>query len=218
MLWRLVVNGVRGAGGHDLPPRGRGHHGRALCSCGWEGGAPDGAARERALAFRWHCFWDCPVAGAVVDEIRRALPAGVTVTCADVWLLRPPQDCGLHAGVWALVCMVAVEAMDRGRRLAWALLKKDEGRRAGGQTLMTDFLPLAAGVERPGVAVRAARKAGAWLWCLLQDFVNLQMLPDGWGQGVDPEHAFVGVVGPIGSWTLKLNVPGGITLPEDMYV
>ena len=57
-LWRLTVNGVSGAGGHDVCPS---RH----CLCGWA--VPEGVEgpRQRAHALRLHCFWHCPIATAV---------------------------------------------------------------------------------------------------------------------------------------------------------
>ena len=80
---------------------------------------PCGAAVPRPG--RQHHFWDCPVARAVVGQLEAAravaaapAPPPAPPTLADVWLARPPN--GVHAGVWGVVCLAAVEAMDHGRR------------------------------------------------------------------------------------------------------
>ena len=82
-LWRLSVNGIAGAGGHDLPLG-------QPCPCGWTPtqGSPPASSSSAASS---HCFWHCPAAQAVVAEIKRALPGSVALSCADVWLLSPPS-------------------------------------------------------------------------------------------------------------------------------
>ena len=208
-LWRLSVNGVAAAGGHDVCLGGP-------CKCGWVGPPGDGglSARKRAFAWRSHHFWSCPIARAVVSELLSALPAQAQLVCADVWLMRPPA--GVYAGVWGLVCAAAVEAMEFGRKLAWAL---DLGGAAapGGpsQTLITSFFPRVSVGDSPPSAVvqRAARKAAAWFWCLIQDFVSLQRVPVDWLSKMGPTHAFVGVTG--GS-QLCLCPPPGLALPDQV--
>lgn len=99
-FWRLVYDA--------LPTAARLHRDES-CSCGTSGVRPD----------RLHHFWDCPAARAVVADITSSLAAAAprpppALTTADLWLARTPP--GIHAGVWGVVCLAAVEAMDRGRR------------------------------------------------------------------------------------------------------
>jgi hypothetical protein len=63
---------------------------------------------------RRHHFWECPVAKAVIECISHQLGADVQLTPATVWLGYPPP--GVHAGVWDVVCLAAIGAMDSGRR------------------------------------------------------------------------------------------------------
>ncbi|KAJ9512206.1 hypothetical protein QJQ45_012761 [Haematococcus lacustris] len=70
VMWRLVVNGVPCAGGLNIG---------MACPCGWvpvRDPSLQGQARADAQgsAMRRHTFWDCPLACAVVRELRRALP------------------------------------------------------------------------------------------------------------------------------------------------
>jgi hypothetical protein len=77
VLWRLAVHGVPWAGGHDI--------GRTTpCACGQ--GSPHVHADEksRALAWREHCFWSCPVAQAVRDVLQSAPPEGMRLQRAHV--------------------------------------------------------------------------------------------------------------------------------------
>jgi hypothetical protein len=221
-LWRLTVNGVVGAGGHGISQR-------EPCPCGWCvcEGAEGQDAEQMAFSWRTHCFWHCPVARAVISELSTALPASVCVECADVWLLRSPLNAGVHAGVWALVCMVALAAMAFGRKLLWALSLGEDDARDSSQSLITDFFPLLSG-SRPPVSLvqRASRKAAAQFWVLLQDFVAVQEIPSGWGTEVAPDHPFVGVEtvggGVVssqggGRWRLRLNVPPGFNLPDNLF-
>ena len=218
ILWRLSVNGVRGAGGHDISLA-------HPCACGWSGPptTPNANAQQSAHAWRAHYFWECPVAKAVVREMRAAVPATVEVTCANLWLLQPPNETVL-AEVWAFVCMIALEAMDWGRRCMWAMLMKEREQNAATdpqQTLITDFFPVTEEDQHDEGATttapeRASKKAAVWFWCLLQDFVALKRVPDSWGT-VPPTHPFMGgQTGADQHQTLALNLPAGVNLPADI--
>lgn len=110
-FWRLV---------YDAHPTAARLHRDAPCACG--------AADTRPG--RHHHFWSCPVATAVVADIQAALaqrtPAAppAPLAPASVWLARAPP--GVHAGVWGVVCLAAVEAMDVGRRRAWAAQQRQQ--------------------------------------------------------------------------------------------
>lgn len=74
---------------------------------------------------RYHHFWQCPVAHAVVAAIIAELPTswvhvtpGVpVVTLANIWFMEAPRAGAhrLHNGVWSVVCLAAIVAMDVGR-------------------------------------------------------------------------------------------------------
>ncbi len=99
LLWRLAVDGVPMPGNCHM-------HGSALkaCACG-------GAV---APSPRLHHFWDCLVAQAVVAAVSAAV--GAAVPWAALWLVLCPD--GLCPVVWAVVCLAALSAMERGRRAA----------------------------------------------------------------------------------------------------
>jgi hypothetical protein len=205
-LWRLLVNGVSGAGGHDISHAGP-------CMCGWVPPARNpprvNDSKLRAYALRLHCFWECPVAQAVVAELQRGLPATAAappLSQADVWLLQPPSGRAVHPGIWAFVCMVALRAMELGRCHLWSAA-------------------LAAHTVGPSalLVASASRAASAWVWCLLQDFVDLQEVPDGWGGKLGTaRHPFLGIARAAGAEAapgdrcLRLNLPVGLALPPDL--
>ena len=111
VFWRLV---------YDALPTAARMHRDGPCLCGASGPRPD----------RHHHFWACPVACAVVATVHAALTAAAPADApppplvpADIWLARPPP--GVRAGAWGVVCLAAVEAMDRGRRsLAAEVLRR----------------------------------------------------------------------------------------------
>ena len=189
-LWRLSVNGVRGAGGHDISSS-------HPCPCGWPG-PPDVGGRlspqQKAFAWRSHHFSSCPVAEAVKDEIRRSLPPPGTLSCANLWLLQPPSGIA-HAGVWGVVAAAAIAAMSYGRKNLIRLHLGQLEELGEGQTLITNYFPVVAGAPPATILERACHRAAAWFWCLLQDFASLQLdVPLEWGAGPPSSHPFLASV------------------------
>lgn len=110
VLWALLRDAI--------PTAARLRQAQRRCGCG-------------ALASgRPHHFWECPVAQAVVGELRRHLPeaAGAALQPAHVWLGEPPPE--THAGSWAVVALAALGAMERARRRMAAVVIQAIG---GGQ-------------------------------------------------------------------------------------
>lgn len=79
---------------------------------------------------RVHHYWDCPVAVAVMESVLSELPAAwctrpvgrPPLTMRHVWLMqRPAGPKKLHCGVWRVVCLAALNAMDVGRKHATKL-------------------------------------------------------------------------------------------------
>jgi hypothetical protein len=113
VYWRLVLNG--------LPTAARMHNTRA---CGVCQQLPPQAAADTYIGRRHH-FWECPVAQSVVAAIQQQLPAS---WCAEplaahhvVFMHRPrgaSRATTLHCGVWRVVCLAAVCAMNVGRGAA----------------------------------------------------------------------------------------------------
>lgn len=153
-FWRLVHNA--------LPTSARMGDAATPCLCG--GPAP---------ADRAHHFWACPVAAAVVSAVSAAAAAAqphpTPLARAALWLARPPP--AVHRGVWQVVCLAAVAAMDHGRKRMYAL--------SSGPPPAT---PL---------HVSCARSSVARFWDLLSDFVALRCAPDSWRERLTPAHPFI---------------------------
>ena len=115
---------------------------------------------------RLHAFWGCPVAQAVVFQMRRVLgdEAGEWVRREHVWLLRPP-DRDIALCVWDVACLAALTAMDSGRRFLWACRLE------------------------PGALRRASLHAAAQFWLALQDYSDAPVT-DAWVQLPGPQPFF----------------------------
>ena len=154
--WRLV---------YDAFPTAARLHLDQPCLCG---GAP---------ADRHHHFWTCPVAVAVTTSISAAItehqPAAPPVTVAQLWLARPPP--GVHAGVWQVVCLAAVAAMDSGRRRMYVL----------------NLGPANPPPHPPTIVATCARFAVARFWSNLADFVGLHRVPRRWRPHCPAGHPFI---------------------------
>lgn len=109
VYWRLVLNGLATAE--------RMHMHDCDCVCGQvQGGQPD----------RRHHFWECAVAQAVVAQLQQQLAGWCpgALQPHHVLCMLCPEAVGapgarpLHKGVWRVVCLAAINAMDLGRRAA----------------------------------------------------------------------------------------------------
>lgn len=105
VYWKLLLDG--------LATSLRLHKAQQTCVCG------------ALCPGRYHHFWQCPVAQAVVDAIIAEIPPswvhvtpGVpVVTIANVWFMETPRAGvhKVHQGIWSVVCLAAIVAMDMGR-------------------------------------------------------------------------------------------------------
>lgn len=154
-FWRLV---------YDAFPTAARMHLDQPCLCG---GAP---------ADLEHHFWACPVAAAVTTSISAAIlehrpaAAAAPITVSQLWLGRPPH--GVHEGVWHVVCLAAIEAMDSGRRRMYAM-------------------SVAPNPHPPSIVATCGRHAVARFWSLLADFVALRRVPSRWRAHCPAPHPFV---------------------------
>jgi hypothetical protein len=205
-LWRLAVNGVPGAGGHDICLGGP-------CPCGWEGPGQDVPRQRGAREWRQHCFWDCPVARVVVQQLEGAV-SGVRLQRRHLWLVLAPR--GVHDCVWEPVCAAALEAMAFGRRLLWAKHRDEDPGLEPGQQRITQFFPVVRASQRPQpppLPERVGRLAVARFWELLQGLVSLDSCPvkDARWDDVPLGHPFLGVrrvdTNPGHSLHFVLNMP-----------
>jgi hypothetical protein len=147
--------------------------------------------KHRAYALRLHCFWEYPVAQAVVAEIQRGLPARAAppVSPADVWLLQPPPGRTVHTSIWAIVCMVALRAMELGRCNLW-----DPALAAVGSAVV----PPPGLCRSPG----GPRQMGGRLGTPRHPFIGIVLA--------------AGIDAALGDRCLRLNLPVGLALPPDL--
>jgi hypothetical protein len=206
-LWRMAVDGAPGGNSRV----------RFACPC-CGGNTPPGLDSPRI-----HCFWTCPVACAVIREVERALPLpphAQPLSRACMWLAKPPPAVpSLHAGVWQVVCMAALSAMEHGRRQAWRLHK--EGERAAAQAAQRTAAAYARGTllhalgrQAPappappppppggGPAERAGKMAVQDFWSRLAELCALGKGLKGWRGHVGENHPFV-ALGPRGRMVLR---------------
>ena len=179
-LWRLAVNGVPGAGGHDIVHR-------APCVCGFT--APRG--HGDSSIHRQHAFWDCPVAAAVRGQLQRGLGQRCQLQQWQVWLLQKPGGAAVRPVVWRIVAAAALYAMDRGRASMWHAFRR------GGQP--------AAAAQAAG-----CQRAAAEFWMALESFARDVMPDSarGW-DAVGPDHPFLCVrVCVPGAAKLAVRLPG----------
>ena len=199
-FWRLAINGVPAAGGHDIAPTGP-------CPCGWHGPPSGEDQPHRAMQQQIHVFWSCPIAAAVRESVSSALPPETQLPCSALWLLQAPS--GIHNEVWSVACAAAVEAMNWGRRYLWALSRDGEEAEElldHTQTLITAFFPAIGPDSVPPVTeedqqvslvLRASHRAvAAWRSSecrfLQQDFVEQRHAPEDW-RAVAATHLFIRV-------------------------
>ena len=129
-------------------------------------------------ADRHHHYWACPVAQAVVTSISETLAAAgllpAPLSKAAIWLGRAPP--AVHSGVWDVVCLATVTAMDHGRRRMYALS--------------------AGPPQATPIHVTCARSSVGTFWSLLADFVVLRCAPDTWRQQLPPAHPLFAMILP----------------------
>ena len=211
VYWRLVLDGL--ACGERL------HQDVGECVCG---PSPSGLP-----AGRHHHYWDCPVAQSVVEALKQQLFGGWCCGALrpyHVLLMERPRGvstaCTLHKGVWQVVCLAAINAMDLGRRAACQLGVQQK--KQWGQLRITDIFqpaPLTPTQQQHQQQVRqrqqllmqqqqqqqqeaaaaqlaeVQQQAVCYFWELLEDFVALEAAPQSWFPQVSPSHPFLCVSG-----------------------
>ena len=183
-LWQLAVDGIRHP--HNGPMQGRdtAPAPRRTYTCGCGGGA----------CSRLHHFWQCPVAQAVVNEMRLALPGQPQLTREHVWLAVPPPlapGSEVHMQVWLVACLAALTAIESGRKYMAQQLFAARARAAVGTRDIRDFMP---GVDTP--AQRVARAARRQFWANVTNFASKGVHGGGmerWAAAIPPDHPFLGV-------------------------
>jgi len=168
VFWRLLYNAIPSAERMGRP--------QASCQC------------TEGCSTRMHHFWECPVAHAIISDIQQSLAAFPPAAAHSVlqprhiWLaLRP--CIAVHWGVWNVVVLAALNAMDKGRRALYRVQQRSrEQHREIPAALLVD------------IATRCAR---AEFRGLLLDFVHLGMYKGHWVtelRALGPTHPFLRVM------------------------
>ena len=216
VAWRVQVNGVRAAGGHDIS---------LPCSCGWSPPPPlvrpnpgtrhtaESMAAKladekgRALRCKAHAFGECPVAKAVFEVLRAGLPPSIQLAIkpADIWLLRLPPETpthGMHEDVWSVVCVLALHSMARGHA--------------------TLFRAYSQSGDQADAVSKASNRAVGWFCYLLNDVASSGSIPSAW-KNVSADHPFLrcvttqSVSSASPSTRLAVNLPSSLrALPADI--
>ena len=158
VYWRLVLNG--------LPTAARMHREIPCAACAAL--SPD----------RAHHFWTCPVAQSFVSSLSAYLQR--PVTAVQLLLCCPPRS--IHSGVWSVVCLAAVVALDHVRRYITA-------------RHLSNFPPSSTN--------SLAHRALVRFWANLQDFCGLAMAPESWKQSVPANHPFFSWDTHRAAWVLR---------------
>ena len=197
ILWRLAVNGISGAGGHDICLSGP-------CPCGFVL-TPEQRAAGMATLHRSHAFWGCPVAQTVVQQLQQGV-GDVPVLQHHVWLLLPPSR-AVQRVVWQLVCLAALAAMDAGRRALWHSFK----------TAQRGDTPAAALGPDTALVHAAANHAVTSFWLTLTEFAGRGAPPTTGWQYVQADHPFLGVERPpsVPAPQLRVRLPPGLLLQPE---
>ena len=198
-LWRLTVDG-RALYGSPRYDSWRASPGLCLCGLG--------------VAGRHHAFWACPLARAVRAALEAELaPEQRPLTRCHLWLLQAPLH--VHGGVWRVVALAALTAIDRSlsrlTRVCMPDRPPDAGSDAGTDSDSEadsggdDNSPAAGTPQRPrsrraptdAELQHAAAAAVTDLWDAVEDFATLHAAagpPACWrGRTVPANHPFIHV-------------------------
>lgn len=135
-------------------------------------GAPKPCACGCAEPDRRHHFWECPIAIAVRSTIAQQIP-DQRLSIFNLWLFSAPS--GIQAGIWDVVCLAAIVAMDSGRRRMTKVTLESKNQNSR--------LPL-------DIVSKAGKQAVTRFWDLLQDFCAVGAAPCTWESQVGPNHPF----------------------------
>ena len=154
VLWRMVYNG--------LPTGQRMGNLNKPCPCGDE--------RDHDIR---HIFWDCPVAVHLRKEVMRSLPPEhqsiFNHNPSRLWLMWPIPK-GVPREVWTVICLSMLVALDKGRKLLFALRETVP---AVAQRIMV-------------VNIRVSRH----FWTLLHEVANYRLLRKSTTRQLSPTTSF----------------------------
>ena len=180
VLWRLAVDGVQ-LYGDWARLHGTAVHPSLPCIC------------STGTVCRLHCFWDCTLAKAMRVAIEAALPPTLQpLSRPALWVAATPR--GLHAGVWLVVSLAALNSIDHGRRYLTALSLNRPI--PGPDTAITDTGTTPSQGQHPPVAtrgmlLRVAVSVEETFWQWLEDFVALNSTPPSTWTAVPAIHPFL---------------------------
>ena len=124
-------------------------------------------------------FWSCLVAAGLLGvlsnhlESRGMLP---TLLLPVHVLLAQPTSSRLHVGIWRVVCLAAICALDHLRRTACAIALAGVPSQAAGA---------------PASELTMLNRAIARSWDMLTDFCALNIAPISWQHSVAAAHPFI---------------------------
>ena len=176
VYWRLALNG--------LPLAARMKNSRPgapvlTCGCG------------HTNPCQRHHYWDCWVVEDVKLASNAKLATNQQITPQNLWLCDAPE--GVHAGVWDVVCVAAIAAMDSARRRMVAA--RMEAERQGLRRTPQE------------IPQQASRQAVSRFWDLLQDFCSLATAPTKWQEQVTQGHPFLFWEPAKKEWRLSVDQP-----------
>jgi hypothetical protein len=191
ILWRLAVDGVAGAKSSIS----------WVCGCGQH--PPD---------MRAHYFWDCIVAHTVIDLVQDVVTSfapDAEVRRTNIWLLHPPPGFQCHITVWRGVCLAALNAMDRGRRVISKALLSWRTSQPNAQAQ-----PPSIALHGQWIQVACDRAVQAF-WREMSTFVHyLNACDPGKGPELGADHPFVSGIGmdpDTGRAAYELAVPDAMS-------
>lgn len=212
IMWRLPLDGLCTAQ--------RMHNQSDDCICG------------SSMPGRSHHFWNCPVAAAVLNCISANLPAAwcsrpatrpashPAILRRHLWLMQPPPGPRrLHPGVWQIVCLAALNAMDVGRTAANKFCMEQrhaatppsqppaDPRQQTITAMLQPAAPTPAQLHHSQLVqqhrqqqlqqaaaqklAEAKQQAVARFWWLLSDFTIMNAAPTTWISHVADDHPFL---------------------------
>lgn len=153
-LWRLVFDALPSAQRIRSQPK--------PCICG------------EVQPGRRHYFWECPVAQALIADIRDR--AGTAeLRCEHLWMAIPPVGACIYQGVWDVVCIMAIAAINTVKRRAYKIMKQHS----------TFSAP-------EGVEATLTTSARLLFWEYLSDFAAvIDTVPPRWQPHVSAQHPFL---------------------------
>ncbi|KAH7617816.1 hypothetical protein NADE_000021 [Nannochloris sp. 'desiccata'] len=179
IVWRLALDG--------LPTIQRLHRPTQVCGCG--GAVGDAAGRQ-------HVYFNCAAIRPIIDSIEQQLqdewalpPQAPSLQCHHLWMAVRPTE-AIHQGIWDVVCISALKAMDSTRA---GLFKRQF---AGAQ-------------PRTALAASVGVRACAQFWANIASFCGHNLAPRAWRGQVSTTHPFISFNTDSEKWNLNRSSGSG---------